>query len=182
MGPFWPRPSLPQALHASCPAPLPTEMTQAGGMPGWSLIRLRGKRGLVKPQGRRATTLTPQRMLIMGRAAGPRLRPAPANLITGSLAAACLHLPDTTVLIPSGSSLDRQFKLNQALVPGTEWAIHWPCHPLAKQTPQPYGGTGKLAGRVASGQPCSGLHRPTQKKGRLQGPWCQARAEGQMPG
>ena len=118
----------------------------------------------------------------MGRVAGPRQRPAPANLITGSLAAACLPLPERTVFIPPGRSPDRQFKLNQALVPGTEWTIHWPCRPLAKQTPQPYGSVGKLAGRVASGQPCSSLRGPTQKKGRLQGPWCQARAQGQMPG
>lgn len=62
----------------------------------------------MKPQGRRATALTPQRLVIMGRIAGPRLRAAPANLITGSLAAACLRLPERAAFIPRGRSLDRQ--------------------------------------------------------------------------
>lgn len=131
-------------------APLPTEMTS--GRENARLIRLTGKRRLVKPQGRRATTLTPQRLVIMGRGAGRRPGLAPANLITGSLAVAWLHLSERAVFIPPGRSRTSRFKLNQALVPGSERAIHWPCRPLAKQTPGPYGGVGKSGGRVAGGQ------------------------------
>lgn len=129
----------------------------------------------MKPQGRRATTLTPPRLAIMGRGAGRSPGLAPANLITGSLAVSCLRLSERAVFISPGRSRTGRFKLNQALVPGSEWAIHWPCRPLAKQTPAPYGGVGKSDGRVVgwpAARPCSSLHRPAQK-GCLQGPWAQ---------
>lgn len=125
----------------------------------------------MKPQGRRATILTPQKLVIMGHSAGPRLRPASANLITGSLAAACLRLSERAVFIPPGRSRTGRFKLNQALVPGTEWAIHWPRRPLAKQTPRPYGDVGKLVmwGNWVDvwlvARPRSSPHRPAQKLG-----------------
>lgn len=48
----------------------------------------------MKPQGRRATTLTPQRLVVMRRGAGRRLGLAPANLIMGSsgcILPACLR-------------------------------------------------------------------------------------------
>lgn len=111
-----------------------------------------GKKSLVKPQGRRVTTLTPQRLGIMGRGAGRRLGLAPANLITGSLAVSCLRLSERAVFIPPGRSRTGRFKLNQALVSGSEWAIHWPRRPLAKQSPTPYGRAGKSGGRVARSQ------------------------------
>lgn len=106
----------------------------------------------------------------MGRGAGRRLGLAPANLITGSLAVSCLRLSERAVFIPPGRSRTGRFKLNQALVPGSEWAIHWPRRPLAKQTPGPYGAVGEIGGPVA--RPCSSLHGPAQK-GCFQGPWAQ---------
>lgn len=48
----------------------------------------------MRPQGRRATTLTPQRRVIMGRGTGAGSDVTPANLITGPLAAACLRFSE----------------------------------------------------------------------------------------
>lgn len=117
----------------------------------------------------------------MGRGAGRRLGLAPANLITGSLAVSCLCLSERAVFISPGRSRTGRFKLNQASVPGSEWAIHWPRRPLAKQTPAPYGGVGKLGGRVAGGQ---ALQQPAQasSEGLSPGSLGPSGAGGQMLG
>ena len=154
--------------HPPAPPPPTWRWLQARGMAGWSLIRLRGKEEPCEATGQACHHTDPSEAAVMGHVVGPRPRPAPANLINRvSLAAACLHLPERAVFIPP-RQVPGQTGLN--------WIRPWslaqngpftgPAVPLAKQTPGPYGGVGKLAGCVAGGQPHGSLHGPAQKKGR----------------
>lgn len=63
----------------------------------------------------------------------------------------CVSQREQSLLLQAGPWTGR-FKLNQALVPGTEWAIHWPCRPLEKQTPWPHGSVRKLGECVVGGR------------------------------
>lgn len=89
----------------------------------------------MKPQGRRATTLTLQRPGTRQCGAALLLRPAPANLIMGPLPRSARVFQREQSLFPQAGPWTDRSKLNQALVPGTERAIHWPYRPLAKQAP-----------------------------------------------